>query len=222
MLEVSLTQKAFTVFGVNVGLSVVTAWVVLAVLLIALVLLNLLVVRRMQTQPKGVQNVLELIVGGVDKWCKGKVGENAGRFVAPVVMTLMLYVFSTTVVELFGFSPATEDINCTFALGLCTFLTVNVTGVRFRGVKGRLEGLCSPTPIVAPIRVMTDFIAPCSIAIRLFANVMVGGIIMQLIYAVVPILLPAIVASYFSVLHTGIQSFVIGLLCLVYVSEAVE
>ncbi|MEG2703169.1 MAG: F0F1 ATP synthase subunit A, partial [Clostridia bacterium] len=60
------------------------------------------------------------------------------------------------------------------------------------------------------------------IAIRLFANIMVGGIIMQLIYAVAPIIVPAIVASYFNVLHTGIQSFVIGLLSLVYVSEAIE
>ncbi|MEG0901597.1 MAG: F0F1 ATP synthase subunit A, partial [Clostridia bacterium] len=165
--------------------------------------------------------VLEFAIGGLDGWCKGKVGE-AGAFVAPITATLMLYVFSTTVVELFGFSPATEDINCTFALGLCTFVMVNVTGLKFRGVKGRIKGLCTPTPIVAPIRIVTDLIAPCSIAIRLFANIMVGGIIMQLIYAVAPIIVPAIVASYFNVLHTGIQSFVIGLLSLVYVSEAIE
>ena len=73
-----------------------------------------------------------------------------------------------------------------------------------------------------PIRILTDLIAPCSIAIRLFANIMVGGIIMQLIYAVAPIILPAIVASYFNVLHVGIQTFVLGLLTLVYVSEAIE
>ena len=64
--------------------------------------------------------------------------------------------------------------------------------------------------------------APCSIAIRLFANVMVGGIIMQLIYMVVPIILPAAIASYFNVLHVGIQTFVLGLLTLVNVSEAIE
>ena len=45
---------------------------------------------------------------------------------------------------------------------------------------------------------------------------------MQLIYAVVPIILPAVVASYFNVLHVGIQTFVLGLLTLVYTSEAIE
>lgn len=221
MLEVSLEQKPFHILGVNVGLSVVTAWVVLGVLIVALILIHFLVVRRMKASPKGLQNVLELAVDGVYRWSEGKVGE-AGSFVAPMIATLMVYVFSVTVIELFGFSPATEDINCTLALGLCTFLLVNVTGLKFRGIKGRVHGLCTPSPVVMPIRVITDLIAPCSIAIRLFANIMVGGIIMQLIYAVVPVILPAAVAAYFNVLHVGIQTFVLGLLSLVYISEAME
>ncbi len=221
MLEVSLEQKPFEVLGVNVGLSVVTAWCVLAVLLIVLVLIHFLVVRRMKDSPKGIQNVLELAVEGVYRWSEGKVGE-AGPFVAPVVTTLMVYVFCVTVIELFGIAPATEDINCTFALGICTFALVNVTGLKFRGIKGRIHGLCTPSPVVMPIRIITDLIAPCSIAIRLFANIMVGGIIMQLIYSVMPVILPAAVAAYFNLLHVGIQTFVLGLLSLVYVSEAVE
>lgn len=221
MLEVSLEQKPFYIGGFNVGQSVVTAWCVLAVLIAGLAVLHLLVVRKMKEKPAGVQNVLELIVDGIYRWSAGKVGE-ASEFVAPVVATSMTYVFFTTVIELFGIAPATEDINCTLAMGLCTFLLVNVTGLKFRGIKGRIHGLATPSPVVLPIRVLTDFIAPCSIAIRLFANVMVGGIIMQLIYAAAPLILPSIVASYFNVLHVGIQTFVLGLLTLIYVSEVME
>ncbi|MEA4998138.1 MAG: FoF1 ATP synthase subunit a [Candidatus Limiplasma sp.] len=222
MLHVSLYPEHYEVFGINVGLSVFISWFVMAVLLIAIVLLHFLVVRRLKPEPKGWQNAIELLVDGVYRWSAGKVG-HAADFVAPAVMTLMAYVFFNTIIELFGLPPATEDINCTFAMGLCTFAVVNVTGLKFRGgVRGRLKGLCMPSPIVMPIRILTDFIAPCSIAIRLFANIMVGGIIMQLIYAVEPIILPAVVAAYFNVLHVGIQTFVLGLLTLVYVSEAVE
>lgn len=222
MLEVSLFPTPYEVLGVNVGLSVVVSWYVMGALLIGLTLLYFFVVRRMQPVPKGAQNVVELAVDGIHRWAEGKVG-HAADFVTPVSMTLMTYVFFNTIIELFGLPPATEDINCTFALGLCTFMTVNVAGLKFRGgIKGRIQGLCTPSPIVMPIRILTDFIAPCSIAIRLFANIMVGGIIMQLIYAVVPIILPAVVASYFNVLHVGIQTFVLGLLTLVYVSEAIE
>lgn len=222
MLEVNLYPTPYEVFGVNVGLSVVIAWCVMAVLLLTIVLLNVLVVRRMKPVPKGAQNLVELLVDGMHRWAEGKVG-HAAEFAAPVAMTLMTYVFFNTIIEMFGLPPATEDINCTFAMGLCTFMTVNVAGLKFRGgLRGRIKGLCNPSPVVFPIRLLTDMIAPCSIAIRLFANIMVGGIIMQLIYAVVPIILPAVVASYFNVLHVGIQTFVLGLLTLVYVSEAIE
>ena len=98
---------------------------------------------------------------------------------------------------------------------------VNIIAFRYAGFVGRLKNLASPSIIVAPIRLMTDCITPFSMGIRLFSNVLVGGVIMQLIYAVIPVILPAAVASYFSFLHVGIQTFVFSLLFLIYVSEAV-
>ena len=221
MLEISIFPKAFYIGGVNVGVSVLMAWCVLAVLLVFLVVVRLRI-RKFKQVPTGFQNLLEMAVDGLRGFARSHVGEQAADFVAPVTMTLMCYVFFTTVVELFGLPPATEDINCTFALGLCSFVSVNVAGVRFRGVRGRMRALANPIAVAAPIRVLTDMIAPCSMGIRLFANVMVGGVIMQLIYQVAPIIAPAAVASYFNVLHVGIQTFVFGLLSLIYTGEALE
>jgi F-type H+-transporting ATPase subunit a len=222
VLNVTLFPTPCYVFGVNVGLSVVIAWCVMALLLVGLTLIYFLVVKHMKPAPTGAQNMVEFMVDGMHRFAEEKVG-HAADFVAPVSMSLMLYVFFNSIIEMFGLPPATKDINCTFAIGLCVFATVNVSGLKFRGgVRGRIRGLCNPSPIVMPIRILTDFIAPCSIAIRLFANIMVGGIIMDLIYQVVPIILPAIVASYFNVLHVGIQTFVVGLLTLIYTSEAIE
>lgn len=221
MLEISIFPKNFYIGGVNVGLSVVMAWGALGVLLIALLCIRLYI-RKFQEVPRGFQVLLEMAVDGLRGFVKGHVGEHAADFVAPITMTLMLYVFFTTFVELFGLPPATEDINCTFALGLCSFLSVNVVGIKFRGVRGRLHALANPIAVAAPIRMLTDMIAPCSMAIRLFANVMVGGVIMQLVYMVVPLVLPAAIAAYFNVLHVAIQTFVFALLSLIYTGEALE
>ena len=143
-------------------------------------------------------------------------------FIAPVTLTLMVYVFSTSIIELFGLPAATGDINCAIALGLTCFIAVNVTGLRYRGLKGRIAAMCHPTPIVFPIRVLTDLITPFSMAIRLFANILVGAVIMEMIYHLVPLVLPAAFSSFFTVFEIGIQVFVIGLLSLIYTSEAVE
>jgi F-type H+-transporting ATPase subunit a len=222
VIEISIFPTPFEVFGINVGLSVITAWCVMAVLLTALVLLYVFVIRKMQPVPKGAQNALELMVSGMHNWAKGRVGHAAG-LVAPVGMALMIYVFFNSIIEMFGITPPTEDINCTFAIGLCVFITFNAAGFRYRGgLRGRVRGLCTPSLIVMPIRILTDLIAPCSMAIRLFANILVGTIVMDLIYMVVPIILPAIIASYFNLFDAGIQTFVIGMLTIVYTSEAVE
>ncbi|MDR2514686.1 MAG: F0F1 ATP synthase subunit A [Christensenellaceae bacterium] len=219
-LEISLYPKPFEVLGVNVGLSVVVAWCVLAVVLAALFLVRLYV-NKFQMEPKGLQNLLEYVIESMYGFARGHVGLYA-EFVAPISLTLMIYVFFTTIIELFGLPPATEDLNCTIALGLCSFIMVNVTSIRFKGVRGRIRNLASPSFIVFPIKILTDMIAPFSMGIRLFANVLIGGVIMQLIYAVVPVLLPAALSAYFNVLHIAIQTFVVGLLSLTYIGEAVE
>ena len=218
MLDVSLTQEPFVLFGINIGQSVVIAWMVLAVVLLVLFYFRYRI-SKFQREPRGLQLVLETVVDGVYRWAQGRVGK-AAAMVAPITLTLMTYVACTTLPELFGIAPATEDLNCTIGLGLCTFLLVNVTGIRYRGVKGRIKGLASPNAAVFPIRVMTDCIAPFSMGIRLFANVLVGGVIMQLIYMAIPIIVPAAISAYFNLLHVGIQTYVFGLLTLIYVGEA--
>jgi len=219
-IEVSLYPEPFTLFGVNVGLSVVVAWCMLAIVLVLLVLARIRINSFTDT-PKGMQNVLELLVESITNFARSKVGSHAD-FMAPAALTFMLYVAMTTIVEVFGIPPATEDINCTFALGLCAFIATNAAGFHAKGLRGRIKSLATPSAVVFPIRVLTDCLAPCSMAIRLFANILVGGVIMQLIYGIIPVVLPAILSSYFNILHLMIQVFVFGLLSLSYAGEAVE
>lgn len=210
-------------FGMELGVSVVMGWIIV-LLLIALCLVINRRVKRFTDEPRGFQNIVELAVEGVYNFSKGKVGHMAD-FVAPVVLTLMTFVAAATLVELFGLPPATEDLSCTLALGLTTFITVNVTALKELGPKERLKRLATPlsvSPIVLPIRVMIDCVAPLSMALRLFANVLVGGIIMKLIYAVIPVVVPAALSVYFNLIHVAIQTFVFGLLTLNYTMEAIE
>ena len=220
MLEISIFPKKFYIFGVNVGLSVVMAWGALAVVVVLLFLLNRRI-KKFTERPKGIQTLLEMAVDGITRFAESRVGHYA-EGVAPFTLTLMIYVFFTTFIEIFGLPPATEDLNCTVALGFCSFLTVNITGIRYKGAKGRLKTLCQPSPVAMPIKMITDLVAPFSMGIRLFANVMVGGVVMQLVYMAVPVILPAAVSAYFNVIHVMIQTFVFGLLSLIYTSEAVE
>ncbi len=218
--EISIMPHRVNFLGMQLGVSVIIGWMVTAILLVVLLCLRPRIA-RFTDKPKGTQNLLEIIVDGVYNFSKGKVGHN-GDFVAPVVLTLMAYVACATLIELFGLPPATEDLSCTLALGLTTFALVNITAVKEFGLKLRVKRMMSPNVFIGAIRLMTDCIAPISMALRLFANVLVGGIIMKLIYAVMPLVLPAVLSVYFNLIHVAIQTFVFGLLTLNYISEATE
>lgn len=220
MAEISIEAHHVRFFGMEVGLSVVMGWFVV-LLLIALCLFINRSVRRFSEKPTGMQNVVEMVVEGIYSFSRSRVGHNAD-FCGPVVLTLMLFVAAGTLVELFGLPPATEDLSCTLALGLVTFALVNITAVKEFGVAGRIKRLASPMFFVLPIRVMTDCVAPISMALRLFINIMVGGIVMKLVYAAIPLVLPAVLSAYFNLVHVAIQTFVFGLLTLNYTMEATE
>jgi F-type H+-transporting ATPase subunit a len=220
-VEVNINPKPFELFGVNVGQSVIIAWGSLSVVVLLLILANFFIRKRFSEKPTGLQMMLEMIIGGLEKWAKSYVGESAS-FIAPVTLTLMVFVFSTSMIELFGLPAATGDINCALALGLTCFIAVNVTGIKYRGVRGRLAALCHPKAFMLPIRLLTDLITPFSMAIRLFANILVGAVVMEMVYSLLPLVLPAAFSSFFTVFEIGIQVFVIGLLSLIYTSEAVE
>lgn len=220
MPEISIMPHRVHLFGMEIGVSVIMGWFVVLLLVGLCVFINRRI-RKFKDKPTGFQNVVELVVEGVYNFSKGKVGHQA-EAVAPVVLTLMSFVAAATLVELFGLPPATEDLSCTLALGLVTFATVNITALREFGLKKRIQRMAQPVAVVLPIRVMTDCVAPVSMALRLFANVLVGGIIMKLVYAVIPIIVPAILSVYFNLIHVAIQTFVFGLLTLNYTMEAIE
>lgn len=220
MPEISITPHRVHLFGMEIGVSVIIGAAVVILLIILSVIINRSI-KRFEDRPTGFQNIVELVIEGVHKFAEGKVGHNADA-VAPVVLTLMSFVAAATLVELFGLPPATEDLSCTLALGFVTFITVNVTALREFGLKQRLKRMASPVAVVLPIRMMTDIVAPISMALRLFANVLVGGIIMKLIYAVIPVIVPAVLSVYFNLIHVAIQTFVFGLLTLNYTMEATE
>ncbi|MBQ2816791.1 MAG: F0F1 ATP synthase subunit A [Clostridia bacterium] len=218
MLEVKIIPESFYIGPINVGHSVIMAWMTIGVLIVLLVI-GRLFLRKMKDVPTGFQNFAELLVESMYNFAHSKIGE-AADLAAPLVMTFMAYVFCCTFIEITGVAPATEDINCTLALGICSFLTVNIVAIRYKGLKGRFKLLTEPSPVVFPIKILTDLIAPCSMAIRLFANVLVGGVIMQLVYMAIPYVVPAAISAYFNVIHVMIQTFVFGLLSLTYIGEA--
>ena len=125
-------------------------------------------------------------------------------------------------VGLFGFTPATMDLNVTIALALMSIVLVEIAGMRKKGVKKWLKGFAEPMAIVAPMNILEIGIRPLSLCMRLFGNILGATVIMELIKFMVPVILPAILSLYFDIFDGAIQAYVFVFLTSLYIKEAVE
>ena len=222
--EVSLWAERIDIFGFNFSLTVVYTWIIMVVLIILSVLFRAFVVPRMKDSPKGLQSLIELAVESVEKYTDskvGKLGDNLGAY----IFTVAVFMISCAAVELFGVRAPTADITLTFTLAIITFMLINYYGIKRKGILGRIKSMASPTPIVFPIRIVTDIAVPVSLACRLFGNMLGGMIVMDLLYMALgnaAVGIPSILGLYFNVFHPLIQTFIFVTLSLTFITEAVE
>jgi F-type H+-transporting ATPase subunit a len=222
--KVSLWAERVYIFGFNLSSTVICTWVIMALLIVLAVLFRIFVVPRMKDLPNGLQNIIELSVESVEKYTDskvGKLGDNLGSY----IFTVAVFMVSCAAVELFGVRAPTADITLTFTLAVITFILINYYGIKRKGVLGRIKSMASPTPIVFPIKIVTDLAIPVSLACRLFGNMLGGMIVMDLLYMALgnaAVGIPSILGLYFNVFHPLIQKFIFVTLSLTFINEAVE
>ena len=209
-----------TSFGLKITETLVVSWIIIGVLILSSYLLT----RNLKKVPTGVQNILEMLVGGVYSLVKSTMGAEHIYF-APYIGTLMLYLAASNLCGLTGFMrPPTADLNTTFGLALITFFMCHIKGIQSKGIKSYLKGF-------------TEIANPISLSFRLFGNLVGGLIIMSLVYGAlsslssmlfgwnVPILqlgFPVLLHMYFDVFSGLLQTFIFGMLTMVYISSSTE
>ena len=222
--SVSIWAERMEIGGVTLSTTVVVTWAVMAVVLLLAVLVRLLVIPRMTDKPHGIQNVLEICVDAVCNYTNTNV-EDLGDNLPAYLFTVALFMIGCAAVELLGIRAPTADITMTFALALITFVLINYYGVRRKGVGGRIRSMAQPTPVVFPIKIVSDCAVPVSLACRLFGNMLGGMIVMDLLYSALgnaAIGIPSVVGLYFNVFHPLIQTYIFITLTLTFIREATE
>lgn len=148
-------------------------------------------------------------------------GEEAIKY-ADYMATVLIFITFSNMVGLFGFTPATMDLNVTIALAVMSIILVEAAGFRKKGVKNWFKSFAQPMAVIAPMNVLEIVIKPLSLCMRLFGNVLGATVIMELIKCVLPYILPALFSVYFDIFDGAIQAYVFVFLTSLYIKEAVE
>ncbi len=224
-IEFSLLSERMNLFGFSVAKTTFISYLITAAVLLLGIIFRLFVFPKWTyDNPKGLQNVLELAVEATEKFAKENLMDYSG-VLAPYMFTLGVFMVFSAAAELFGLRAPTSDILTTFAMGLITFVLINFFGIKKKGVSGRLKGMASPTPLVFPMKILSDIAVPVSLACRLFGNMLGGMIVMDLLKSALggyAAGIPAVAGLYFNLFHPVIQAYIFIVLSMTFINEAIE
>jgi F-type H+-transporting ATPase subunit a len=211
---VALHIAGHTIYITN---SIINTWIIMLIVLIACVALT----RNLKIVPRGPQIVLEMLVGWINNFLKGTLGEE-GKAYFPYLASVIIYLGIANTIGFFGFTPPTKDINVTAGLALMSIILIQICGIRKKGVGGWLHSFLEPIVIVSPINILELGIKPLSLCMRLFGNVLGAFIIMELLKGVCAFFIPVVFSCYFDLFDGLIQAYVFVFLTSLFMKESLE
>lgn len=194
-------------------------WLTMAIVLI----IAFLAVRNLSLVPRGWQNVIEMVVEGLQAQMKGTMGKG-GMFLAPFIISLFMFLLVSNWLGLIpGMASPTNDLNTTLGLALLVIVMVHVLGVARKG--GHYIGhFFKPTPVFVIINAIEEIAKPITLSFRLFGNILAGEILIIILLKLMPIWMPvpSVIWLAFSIFIGAVQAFIFTMLSMAYFANAVK
>lgn len=211
-LNISISAEPIAhLFGITITNSLLTGWIVTAVLAISVYLFFKQI--KEKGAPSRLQSFIEMLIEALFNIVESIAGSAKARVFFPLVGTLFIFIlFSnwsgllpglTSIgirEELHGASvlipfwrAPTSDINTTLALGLITMVMVQVYGYKYLGLKYFKKFFNFSNPInffVGILELISDLSKIISFTFRLFGNIIAGEILLLVMAMLVPVLGP--------------------------------
>ena len=202
--------------------------------------------RQSKLVPTGVQNVVEGSIDFIEEnVVMQTIGPDGLRFI-PFLLAMFFFVLLTNILEIVPFVqfPANARMAMPLFLALLVWVLYNAIGIRTQGFFGYLKSSTLPPgvpkailPLVALIEFVSVFIVrPFSLAVRLFANMLAGHLLL-VTFAVLTaalfaqnfliVILPfsffmLVFLTAFEILVAVLQAFIFTILTAVYIDAAMH
>jgi F-type H+-transporting ATPase subunit a len=211
-----------------------------------------LALRPRRLAPAGWQNVIESICVYLrEDVAKPVMHQHTDRYIG-FIWTIFFFVLSLNLLGMIPSErvvtlvtgqenhwggPATANIFVTGALAVVTFVMTHATGIRQQGLGHYIAHFAPPgpwwiRPLLFLIEIIGAFIRPLTLAIRLFANIVAGHIVLATFFGLILIFKSyavaaasvsgAVALSLLELLVAFIQAFIFAFLSALYIGFAVS
>lgn len=216
----------------NVSPNIKASLIIVVFLIIFCIIVGAKAKKHDPTKPtKGVLMLAEWMVDWINSMCKENLGKNWKKY-APMMVTLAMFIFVANISGLFGLANPTANVSITVALGFISATMIQATAIKYNGWKNYLKGFLDPSPIMLPLNIISEVVTPFSLGLRLFGNILSGGLILTLIYkslaiikigavpvgAIISVFVAPTFHAIFDVFFGAIQVYVFILLTIIFIS----
>jgi F-type H+-transporting ATPase subunit a len=226
-------------YGMDISITkhIVFMWVAIAILITTFIF----VARSYKKSliPHGVSNLTEVLILFVrDEIARPTIGKGYERFL-PYLLTVFFFILTCNFLGLLPYgSTATSNISVTATLAVISFLFIQIGGMMKNGVFGYFKGLIPHgipfwlLPIMLVVEILGLFTKPFALAIRLFANMTAGHIVILALiglifilhtYVVVPVSISfALFIFLLEILVALLQAYIFTMLSSLFIGMAVH
>lgn len=162
-----------------------------------------------------------MVVTGINEQIK-EVGLNNPNEYIGFIGTLFLFIGVANIgIIIPWYEPPTGSLSTTAALAICVFMAVPFFGIQKIGLGGYLRSFAQPNFIMLPFNIIGEVSRTLALAIRLFGNIMSGGMIVAILLTISPLIFP-VVMNALGLLTGMVQAYIFSILATVYITAAVQ
>ena len=219
--------------GIDLSFTQSALWMVIAIAVVTVFLTASM--RGHQVVPGRWQSMAELSYEFIANMVRENVG-SAGRQYFPFIFTLFMFILAGNLLGMIPYSYTfTSQIVVTFAMAFAVFIGVTIIGLVRHGLHFFTFFFPSGAPVymaplLIPIEIISYFVRPVSLSVRLFANMMAGHTMMKVfggftfalgVAGIAPLAL-IVALTAFEILVAVLQAYVFTVLTCLYLKDAIE
>jgi len=219
-MKLSPDDTIFWEYGfIHINLTLVTTWFIIMILVLG----SWLITRNIKSELKisRWQSALEIIVGFINTQIK-EIGLDRSEKYLGFIGTLFLFIgFSSLFSIIPGYIPPTASLSTTAALAIAVFLAVPYFGIENSGFSEYFKTYLQPIWVMLPLNIISEISRTIALAIRLFGNIMSGGMIVAILLSIAPFIFPLIMKAL-GLLTGMVQAYIYTILATVYIAGALQ
>src|SRR5436190_11439561 len=223
------------VFYPSISSTILTMWIVMAVVLIAVILMT----RGGKLIPGRAQNAFEWLYEFLSDFGLGIAGPTAKPYIPLFIAFFILILFCNwsglipPVGRIEELRAPTSDVNITIGLALVSFLYFEFQGFRQLGVGGYAGkffplyefrngiGAGGIALFVGLVELMLEFVKPVTLSMRLFGNIYGGEVALGVMTTLTVLFIPVALIGLELMLN-AIQALIFSVLTLIFITLAIE